>query len=95
MIFVDVACDESCYNPYESYGEICVGCNCCGRIDSSTMWECRLNLHKRLLKGRKEFDMWADDECLHRLQERNVKADIEYQKTKIAECKKHIVEENK
>lgn len=33
---------ENCKNIIDSYGEICVGCNCCGRIDKATMQDCRI-----------------------------------------------------
>lgn len=41
---------KNCKNPYDSYGEICVGCNCCGRFDESTMWEARYELAVRQLQ---------------------------------------------
>lgn len=40
---------ENCQNPYDSYGQICVGCNCCGRVDESTMWKSRYDLAIRRL----------------------------------------------
>lgn len=40
---------SNCQNPYDSYGEICVGCNCCGRIDENTMWQSRYELAVRQL----------------------------------------------
>lgn len=40
---------ENCQNPYDSYGEICVGCNCCGRFGEDTMWQARYELATRHL----------------------------------------------
>lgn len=40
---------ENCQNPYDSYGEICVGCNCCGRMGEDTMWQARYELAIREL----------------------------------------------
>ena len=31
---------ENCKNGMDSYGEICVGCNCCGRINPETAVDC-------------------------------------------------------
>ena len=42
-----------CYNLEDSYGMICVRCNCCGRFDTKTMWACRLELTERLLQNTK------------------------------------------
>jgi len=33
MIFVDCGALDNCKNPMESFGEICVCCNQCGRFD--------------------------------------------------------------
>ncbi|MEG1609500.1 MAG: hypothetical protein RR348_06490 [Clostridia bacterium] len=32
MIFVEASALKNCVNRMASYGEICVGCNCCGRF---------------------------------------------------------------
>lgn len=40
---------KNCQNPYDSYGEICVGCNCCGRFGEDTMWQARYDLAVREL----------------------------------------------
>ena len=39
----------NCQNLYDSYGEICVGCNCCGRMGEDTMWQARYELAIREL----------------------------------------------
>ena len=39
----------NCQNPYDSYGEICVGCNCCGRMGEDTMWQARYEVAVRHL----------------------------------------------
>jgi predicted PP-loop superfamily ATPase len=38
-----------CYNILDSQGEICTGCNCCGRIDQATMYQCRIDTEKAYL----------------------------------------------
>lgn len=35
---------DNCKNVMESYGEICVGCNCCGRINNSKEAVAKANL---------------------------------------------------
>lgn len=48
-----IACSsvlDKCYNLEESYGEICVRCNCCGRIDKKTMYQCRVEHDKQMLQ---------------------------------------------
>ena len=41
MIFIDYAVTDDCKNPEESYGEICVQCNKCGRFDEPEEGEAR------------------------------------------------------
>jgi len=32
-MYIDICALDDCQNTMESYGEICVGCNKCGRFD--------------------------------------------------------------
>ena len=43
ITFVDFGVSKDCINP-DSFGEICVKCNACGRFGEDTMWEARYNL---------------------------------------------------
>lgn len=81
---------KECYNPFESYGEICVGCGCCD-TDPEKRALARLALHQRLLKEDEEFDRWWDDdpEWLA-VQKRNIANNIEWNKAKIAEYEEEI-----
>lgn len=48
-----IACSsvlDKCYNLEESYGGACVWCNCCGRIDKKTMYQCRVEHDKQMLQ---------------------------------------------
>lgn len=83
---------DNCQNLYESYGEICVHCNCCGRIDPKTKLQCQLDLNKRMLEEKREFDCWADDPELRALQHRNVAHDIEHFTRKIKELEERIAQ---
>jgi hypothetical protein len=73
---------KDCIN-HASYGEICVHCNACGRIDKATEKECKLRLYKEMLQAQHDFNNWI--EGMEELQKSNIQANIEYFKAKIAE----------
>ena len=80
---------EDCIN-HDSYGTICVWCNCCGRIDKATMKEAQVKFYEEQLKRTENFDNWI---LGHReIQEKNIKADIKYFKEKLAKLEGAIVE---
>lgn len=72
---------EDCIND-ESYGEICVHCNACGRIDKSTQKQSAIKMYKRLLQEQYEFNNWI--EGFEEIQKKNIKSNIRYYKDKIA-----------
>lgn len=90
--FVDVSVSKKCYALMWSHGEICVWCNCCGRIEKGLkMWEARLNYHKEELEKSLNFNQWAYDyPDLMRVQKENMKQSIAYEKSRIRYCKKVI-----
>jgi hypothetical protein len=47
---IDYGVKANCYNPMDSYGEICTWCNCCGRVDKNTMYQCRIAIDKQHLQ---------------------------------------------
>lgn len=73
---------EDCINE-ESYGEICVKCNACGRWDKSTQKESALKIYKRQLQEQYGFNNWISG--MEEIQKKNIKANIKYYKQKIAE----------
>lgn len=75
-LFIDRPACKNCYNPFESYGMICVHCGCCSD-DEKVRYKARIALHKRLL----EVD-----------QENNNTADIEWNRSKIAEYEASLKE---
>lgn len=83
--------NKNCYNPFESYGVICVHCGCCHK-DKRKRLEARIKLHKRLLKESLEFENWFDDPDIKAEQERNVNSNIAWNKRKIAQLKKALDE---
>lgn len=84
---------ENCQNYYDSYGEICVGCNCCGRIDQNTKLQCQLELNRRQLEERQQFNGWCSDyPAVKAMQQKNIASDIEHFKRKIAEIEAKIAQ---
>ena len=73
----------NCYNFYESYGEICVGCGCCS-TNKLERAKARLALHKRILDEDEHFSNWIDDPYLRKQQEKNLKREIALNKELIA-----------
>lgn len=78
---IDYSALDNCKNLEDSFGEICVRCNACGRYDKNTQKECALNLYKRLLKEEYEFNDWI--EGMEEIQRKNIEANIEYYKRRI------------
>ena len=90
IMHISYSVADNCQNLYDSYGEICVLCNCCGRFDPKTKLKCQLDLNKRMLEETREFDNWADDPELRALQRRNIASDIESFGRKIRELEAKI-----
>ena len=83
--------NENCYNPYESYGEICVGCGCCSK-DLKERTESRLALYQRLLDKCVNFHNWVDDPRIRAIQEKNIKIDTKIYKRRIRYYQKRLEE---
>lgn len=84
---ISQAATENCYAVIWSYGEICVGCNCCGRIEKGLpMWEARLSYHESELERELNFEFF-DDVKLAKIQRENNKLNIKYHGEKIKEYK--------
>lgn len=84
---------KKCYATAWSYGMICVGCNCCGRInkDKKAVYKARLRFHKEQLKYSKNFKFDKNPK-LRTIQEKNNKASIKYDEKVIAKLSKAIKE---
>lgn len=89
--FVDFMTKEDCYNTFESYGIICVGCGCCSEKPLSRA-KARLALHERLLDHDNHFDLWDDDPELRALQQKNLETNIAWNTEKISVYKAIISE---
>ena len=79
---------DNCQNPYDSFGTMCVGCNCCGRIDPNTMWECKYALATRRLQDLIE-DLPGED-FQSNLQQANICSSISYWAEQLKEILAHI-----
>lgn len=79
---------ENCYALTLSYGEICVGCNCCGRIDKANRGLARLRYWQEHLEKQINFNDWCDGE-LRKVQEENRNLNIKLAKRKIAYYKRY------
>lgn len=90
--FIDIPVTSKCYALSWSYGEICVGSNCCGRWGKGLkMWEARLHYHEKELESDINFNQWAEGYPeLIKIQKANRKINISYNKAKIRYCKKVI-----
>lgn len=62
LIFVDFAPLDGCQNVEESYGEICVKCNKCGRFREPTEEEKRLSAEAEAEIERLFAEAFAEDE---------------------------------
>lgn len=78
---------KNCWNFYDSYGQICVGCGCCSPNQLERA-EARLALCKRLLEEWKNFDAW--DKGHEELQKRNVALNIQHFKRRIRYYEKRV-----
>lgn len=83
-IHVAFSVQEDCLNPMDSYGEICVHCNCCGRFNKKTMFKDRIEVFKEHLKEAEEFNDWI--EGFEEIQRANKQKQIEYYKELIKQA---------
>lgn len=83
--------EKNCKNPFDSYGMICVHCNCCGIYGKGLkMWKARLFIENRLLKEEKKFDGWDKDEGMRKFQEKNHKSNLRWHQNRIKKIKERI-----
>ena len=83
MMFLDVSITKDCKNLLDSYGEICLRCNACGRIDPKQQYRNYLEVLHRQQAENAAFDNWFP-EC-REIQEMNIKRNAELLAKLIAE----------
>ena len=87
-IHVCYGISDRCYNLEDSCGEICVHCNCCGRIDRKTMWIARYETDKQHLietVGKINQIGYLSD-----TQQENIIKDISYFRKRLEISRKHL-----
>ena len=90
---IDTTVMDKCWNPYDSYGEICVGCGCCHK-DKAIRYTARVKVLERRIYENEHFDMWyQDDPEMAALQKKNIQSNLRnyrrllrYYKKKVKEC---------
>jgi hypothetical protein len=85
MMHISFSADSKCYAIHWSYGIVCVGCNCCGRIDSSTeaRGRARLEYWRDRLRHDEEFNYWFDNPEIRTIQERNNRINLAQAKRQV------------
>lgn len=78
------AVSKDCWNPYDSYGLICTGCNCCGKFCKETMHKARFEVTVRHLK--ETAGKLNHPDFQSNLQQHNVVADLKYELEKIEQA---------
>jgi len=73
---------NKCWNPEDSYGEICVGCGCCSS-DARERAIARYRVSVVHMEEKKAFKDWDDDPKWRDIQKKNVKSDIRWYKRRI------------
>jgi len=86
---VSIGVKENCYATGWSYGEICVGCNCCGRIDKdkNKIRKAKLKYARYELYRNNHFNSWGDTKDVIDLQKKNTKINKEYWRKEIDKLK--------
>lgn len=81
------AVGKDCRNLEDSYGEICVYCNCCGRFGRRTMYTARIRVYRRFLREEKgkagDRKHYPSD-----LQQENIQANIRCWRAAVANAAK-------
>lgn len=90
-IIIDRPVADKCWNLYESYGEICVGCGCCSK-DPLTRVKARIDVLTRLIGDKETFDQWDEDPDGRALQERNIAADLKVFKRQLLYYRGRLME---
>lgn len=82
---------DNCWNPYDSYGEICVGCVCCSK-DKATRYKARIKVCKRRISDLENFSLWDDDIVGRAVQMKNIKDSLRYFKSRLRYYEKKLGE---
>lgn len=88
---IDRPIAKRCWNPYDSYGEMCVHCGCCSP-DKAVRYPARIELLERQIADFENFDRWMDDPEWRAVQEKNIKENLRYFKRQLRYYRKKVAE---
>lgn len=91
IFHIDVPVSSKCWNPYDSYWQICVHCGCCSK-DPLTRANARYELCLEQIAHFNAFDGWDEDPEIRALQEQNIKYDLKYFNRRLRYYKKRLKE---
>lgn len=74
-VIIDTSASDSCWNLYESHGEICVHCGCCSK-DPVVRTKARIDVLQRHIEHFESFDEWSDDLLIRATQKMNIEKDL-------------------
>ena len=89
-MYVDYAAKGNCWNLWDSYGEICVGCGCCSK-DPIERTKNRLRVLEERVEYWKDFQRKSD---LEDFQLENIRKDLHGLKKQIAYYRKRLEAKN-
>lgn len=89
---IDTGVMKKCWNPYDSYGEICVHCGCCNK-DKRARYMARFKLCKRKIEELENVTLWDDDPEWKAIQEKNIKSNLRYFKSRMRYYMKRMKDE--
>ena len=85
-IFIDYQPLDDCLNFWDSWGQVCTQCNCCGRFSKKSMYRDRMKTYRRAL--REEKSKVGNAEYSTPLQQENIQKNIRFLRAKIANAAK-------
>ena len=78
IIHISYSTVDNCYNR-NSYGEICILCNCCGRFeDGIKKFKARREYHEEELNKSLNFNNFSENEKLKQIQLANRLSSVQY-----------------
>lgn len=92
--FIDKPVIDRCWNLYDSYGMICVGCRCCSS-DPLVRANARYELCLEQIVHLNVFDLWDDTPEGRELQKKNIASNLKYFRGRLRYYKKRLEEMEK
>lgn len=90
-MIADFEVSDNCWNSNASYGMICVRCGCCSK-DKAIRYKARIKYLEAWVDECENFNGWAKNESLRKMQEENMKSNIKYYRQRLYYYKKKLKE---